>query len=364
MNISFNSISEGSTQRLYELHVSLSDMNGIIKGPKGSYELKEDVISDLLNSDLIVTEIDYSTLPKVALTFNDDFYNLKANGLWNYLVYVNRFPKETISSNIQNNSIYQNGETYILPILTFNSIIPNQLIINIYKDNTNGKLVSSDTLFPTENSIELNLPKSSGSYTIEAICQWKKSPQISFGEIIYSFEANVEVLESFTLSKESYQPGDLIVIKGNYIDTDLDYTIESDLYNQGLDFQKDVHNYYIFLPIMSKTDIGTYTINITDNDHLEQKNVINIDVVYKNFDAQYLEGQQLHYKIMITMLNLMKPLQEEDLTLKMKNYGMVHSYSQLAEGFQPSMVKSGIPMEPKIVQGTQALTLLTQLALK
>jgi len=39
-------------------------------------------------------------------------------------------------------------------------------------------------------------------------------------------------------------------------------------------------------------------------------------------------------------------------------------FNLLAAEFQPSMVKSGIQTDPKIVQGTQALTLLTQLVLK
>jgi len=287
--ISFISISEGINQRSYELHISLSDMNGILKGPENTIELNENVISNLLNSNLIVTEIDYSSLPKVALTFNDEIFELKTNGIWNYLVYINRFQKESINIDIQNNSIQQNGEISVLPKLTFDSMIPNQLIVNIYNDNASRKLVLSDTLFPTENSIDLNLPTLNGNYVIEAICQWHKSPQSSFGEIIYSFEASVEALESYTLSKESYQPGDLIVLKGNYIDIDLNYTIESNLYNQGLVFQKSGPNYYMFLPIMSKADIGAYTISITDNDHPEQKSIINVDIIYKEFDVQYLE---------------------------------------------------------------------------
>ena len=40
---------------------------------------------------------------------------------------------------------------------------------------------------------------------------------------------------------------------------------------------------------MSKAKIGTYTLSITHNNHPESKTILDFDIVYKEFDIQYLE---------------------------------------------------------------------------
>lgn len=287
-NISFASDFNKNQKKSYELHISMIDMKGYLKGPEGTDELDEEMISKVLNSSLINPDIDYATLPEVTLAFDNKQIGLSSEGSWHYFLFASRFQNELISTTSKDNLIKLSA-TSTKANIAFTSTIPNQLILNIYKDNRKGKLISSETLFPIEKNLNLTLPEINGKYLVEILCKWKAMPGSSYGDITYTFSTDIEAQEIFTLSKESYQPGDLLVLKGNYIDMDLNYTIESDLYNEGLSLQKNGNDYYIFLPIMSKAELGSYYISITDNDYPDIVNTIKFDVVYKEFDVQYLE---------------------------------------------------------------------------
>lgn len=278
-----------SSLRSYEIQLSLSDTKGVFIGPETSMDIDLTIVENLLNSSIINTVIDYSTLPVVELTYSNQPQTISSHGVWNHLIYSNRYMKETITLDNDTGFLQITSDVEDIPTFKFNSTLPNQLIVNIYQDSQTGKLMSSETIFPKESSIDLVLPELNGNYYIELTADWSEAPDESYGQLTYNFQANVEASETFTLSKESYQPGDLVILKGNYIDSDLNYTIESDLYNQGLSFQTSGSDYYVFLPIMSKADLGTYSINITDNDYPDQIQTIQFEIAYKEFDVQYLE---------------------------------------------------------------------------
>ena len=289
LSLLLNTKNNTKSLKSYELQLSMSDLKGLLIGPEGSIHIEEDLVTKILQGDMIDTDVDYSTLPLVELVYNNEVTELNWSGTWNYLVYTNRFLQETTTNEYTSQPLKLDSYGDASPLIRFGSALPSQLIINIYQDNRTGKLMSSDTLFPKESEILVKLPELNGSYYIKAMASWDNNSETSYGEISYSFEAQVEVSESFTLSQDTYQPGDLIVVRGNYIDPDLNYTIESDLYNQGLAFQKSGHDYYILLPIMSKATLGTYSLSITDNDYPDKIQTLNFDVVYKEFDEQYLE---------------------------------------------------------------------------
>lgn len=189
--------------------------------------------------------------------------------------------------------------------LNLENYIPSSIKMDIY--DTSEKLVSSTDLInllqtqtsqtqSSQTNLQIDpdlLPLESGEYKgILYITYTSTEKEITTfttaqKEIEFFFQIfNAPVFES---TKDFYQAGDLILIKGHYIENIDDYTIESDTYHLTINHGNIGDDYIFMLPLTSRALPGEYTVYFTHKSNPELSQNIIITLVDKEFEVQYLE---------------------------------------------------------------------------
>ncbi len=135
---------------------------------------------------------------------------------------------------------------------------------------------------------DLPTPDSEGAYRYELTANWTDASKGYSGSITYHFGVSIALPESYALNKLSFEPGDCITLlitnpKG------LDYRITTEAYSKtiGLFYLDD--NLTGLIPLDPRSTPGNYTVNIylEGNDHPLE--IIDYEIVHKDFDIQYLK---------------------------------------------------------------------------
>jgi len=297
----------------YNIIIDSDLSSGFFMGNNHQIALTEDMISSIVYSDLLPIKLPEPDMPKMDLTYLDTSYQAIQEGQWNQFIYTKRYMNFSIETSLTDNSISNSDSNTVTSVskddylslsdeasqkveINFSSQ-PSALEMTLYRLSSNSESLNKATTKPFMN--EMLVPEANGTYRLPVLsdngyykcelkAQWENSSNNSNGEFSYSFDLAVELNESFTLNKSDYQPGDLIAIKGNYIDSDLNYLIDSTIYNENLHFIESDGSYYILLPILSKASVGEYTVTVTDLDYPETPIVIPFSIVNKVFEVQEL----------------------------------------------------------------------------
>lgn len=130
-------------------------------------------------------------------------------------------------------------------------------------------------------------PSKHGVYRYELSAFWE-DPAVGYsGEIMYHFGVSIELPETYTLNKSSFQPGDCIALLIENPDA-LDYTVKTSTYDKTIGLFNYGSNLIGLIPLDSRLEPGQYAIEITQTSTGTPLASIAYEVVYKEFQKQYL----------------------------------------------------------------------------
>jgi len=309
IQLSISTLQKDSRTTDYILYINYDTMSGYIIGKDHYVAIGTPTINTLLSSDLLPIEEETMTLPDVHFLYKEETINTDIDGTWNKSLYKGRLETKKFYTYNQGESVHITTMSALHIDLSNNKEDierPTTIHVNYFRlpgenspitfqpkstDLVDQFQLSSEPM-DQEANISIPLPETAGSYYVETTCTWNTPDSKEFGQIVYHFFIDMEIKEHYSFNQSSYQPGDLIVVTGKNIDPDLNYSIETDLYNQGITFKPYGDNYYLLIPLMSKTQVGEYSLTITDNDHPEASESFKILVRNKEFEVQNLETSE------------------------------------------------------------------------
>lgn len=257
--------------------------------------LIEKIEDTTLYDAYLIPQIGYSIddyLPTLQLTAQSAsatslFPSIAGN--WNYHIFQDIYKPQSIripNLSPQPIRLTQSEEKLVLQLKT-DFPPPTAATAKLYTNQSKTELLEQYDLDIAQN-ITLPSPSGNGSCYLVAELSYVRQAEKDYGAITYELAVEKEFAESYTLNQVDYQPGDLIVIKGSQIDSDLNYEITTDLYHQGLGFTQINNGYYLLLPLTCKTEPKTYHLTITDPDSKQPPVKLAIPVVAKKFPEQQL----------------------------------------------------------------------------
>jgi len=273
----------------YSIFINTVINEGYILNEKHSIKLSTEHINMIYNSELLPINNNDYLIPFSLLYFEKELLETSGNNNYTHSLYKDRVYEQALNytSNSQTLTITKPKDGFTLELQSTSSLLTTEIAYKI-SDIDTKEIISSKAITSKDEVLNILLPSSNGNFIIDLIIT-RNNEKLGFGTENLQLAFTIESDEIYTLNQETYEPGDLIIIKGDYIDSDLNYTINTDIYNKGLKFLPDADSHYMFIPLMSKTEPGTYSVTINDSDYQELVTNLEIIIKYKQFEEQYLE---------------------------------------------------------------------------
>ncbi|GEM_PF-870218 len=252
--------------------------------------------NELFKSGLLEYFFPKNKLPDVQLTYNNQTLATQTKATWNYHIY-----KSYYATDIINNDFIATPDFNSHLIATDNATL--NLVLEDFNDNFSIPTASYLLYDASQNLMDENpitfenqkatipLPQINGEYQLVINYDWPKVTDYDYGSMTQTALLNVQLPVSYELNNLEYEPGDLVVIKGNHINQDSVYTFETDIYHEALQWIHQEDASYLFLPLMSRLSPSQYsfTIHEEDNEGDRVSTELLVTVINKEFPTQQLK---------------------------------------------------------------------------
>jgi len=272
----------------YQIFIDPLAKSGVITSLKHSINLTSKQVDGILQSNLLPVSMDgLDYVPQLAFVYDNQSLDYSGYTTFYHQVYENRYVKA--------NRTFSSSKTYHIrhpqagiSLKSADNFYPSTLTYTFSKD---GKVLSTGKLDNDDTGL-IPLPKEAGNFRLSINTTWENTTSTSsyqgHGDGSYILDLAIEPIESFSLNQAQYEPGDLVILEGFNMDEDLNYTIDTNIYNEGVSFHHTDTGTYLMLPLMSKTKPDTYYLSVYDHDHPDKVFSFDIVVVDKVFETQYL----------------------------------------------------------------------------
>ena len=263
--------------------------NSILTYPTRSFE-------ELLTSGLLEYFFPKKKLPNIQLMYKNNILDTQVDAIWNHHVYSTYYTKEIIKDDFittpdSNIHIIQSSDSPLALILD-DTVQERDIPTAQYKlFNTSHELIIEEPLVFKDNRAEITLPKINDTYQLIIDYKWDPKTNQDYGQITQTAILDVQVPTTYTLTNTRYEPGDLVVIKAENMNMKSNYSFETDIYHEKLQWVYQDNGSYLFLPLTSTIGSGEYTFNI--HEETEKKEIVTtqlvVSILPKEFPKQYLK---------------------------------------------------------------------------
>lgn len=146
----------------------------------------------------------------------------------------------------------------------------------------------TEVTYPIEG--EIIIPEEEGTFEMTITCTWEDDNEaIFYGDIDYVFTISTDLPPVVTISSEAITPGEVLVVKGDYLNTNQTMTVFSDIGDIETVYAMDHVAYgVIAVPCWYTPNNYELTVEIHEGDQLIDQQNITFDVVSKEFEVDHL----------------------------------------------------------------------------
>lgn len=159
--------------------------------------------------------------------------------------------------------------------------LPTKATLRIIENS--GKTIAFEGIV---NVRQLPFPEYDGSFKYELNLNWSEEELGYKGDTSLSFDVNVDLPESYVVSKEILKQGDMLVVTAQHVNEIEDISLDQNLVEHFTWF-KSGNSYRGYLPTNYYTKLGSYTLTFT-NKTTNISTDFNVEVVSRDFKVQNL----------------------------------------------------------------------------
>ncbi|GAB6109341.1 M23 family metallopeptidase [Fusibacter bizertensis] len=193
-----------------------------------------------------------------------------------------------------------NGQWYSLdqPAIAFDSeiakVTSTSEVLGLTLDKTPNnamlKIIDKDSKTLVFEGIanvrQLPYPEYDGNFKYELSLTWSDETNGYKGDTSLSFEVDVNLPETYSLSKETLTQGEMLVVTAQHVNNIADIHLDQDLVTAFTWFKSGM-NYRGYLPTNYYTNPGTYTLTF-NNSTTGTSTPLDVEVVSRDFKVQNL----------------------------------------------------------------------------
>lgn len=303
--LTLTAFTDKESQKTYNLRVDTSLKTAYIENDTNIYQLDEDIYDQIIDSGLLIPVVDTTRIPQTLILNDQSVLVSQENSHWNQYVLEERY----VQSDLNNSSI-NSLQTYTFDkptelTLSWDKNPPAECQITFTpmaasslntEEKESSQITDSNTPAPSpiiikitdQDPINFDLPLVQGDFLVEITSTWLPAQSLDFGTTTTYLHISNNYPEIITLQNSTIEPGDLIVIQGQYLDETNSYAIETNLVSRELSFIPYEDSAYLFVPLMSKYTPGEYYLNIKDQTSQKYLSKFTITVSEKEFQIQEL----------------------------------------------------------------------------
>lgn len=283
----------GQISSNYKLCFNVKYKTGYLSNGKHTQTLDSMDIEAFISGNTLALDMDGVYDPGINLTYEGNPVEFSGSVTTSVPVYLNRV--STFSRDYKESDTLSLNKTDMIS-LTFEDQFfkPTNIMVDCFADPNVSSLEASEeaesvslNYLVTSSTIDLQLPKVDGEYRYTIDFRYEDVEQESIGRLTFSVSVHSEPI--FTMNATTYHPGDLVVIKADYLKDVPNYVVDTDIYNIGVSLLPDGESHYLLLPLMSRTSPGDYFVSLSKPGEADSLTTLNVKVVEKAFETQYLQ---------------------------------------------------------------------------
>lgn len=310
ISMNLTALKETVISKNYTLTLDIENKQLFINDTEYFFTYDTSLFDAVMHSSLIAPNDKLVKIPSVQVQYQNDLILTNQEQHWNTHFYTNRFIQTITPLPLQNNTeaIVFDRPASLSVSWTDTNELPTTCDIQFIPKQPNNNTsdfppVSYTPKQTNDYKFDFKLPTLPGDYLVEITSTWLPHDESDFGSITDSFYITIDYPETFTLKNTVIEPGDLIVIEGNYLKSLDNYSVETNLISSIPQFKASDSRFFLFIPLMSKYKPGTYSLQIIRNDSKEILSAFEITVSEKEFLIQELSTSTATASIQSTANN-------------------------------------------------------------